>query len=147
MKIGFTGTRMGMTEEQRQTVAGLLQQLPDGDTPAESEFHHGACVGADEQAAMIAGNLGYHLVAHPGIVDGRWRSLFVSHEERELMPTLVRNRDIVAEAELVIATPFEKHPRRRGSGTWATIREALKASKPLYVVWSDGSMDFSKDER
>jgi hypothetical protein len=39
-KIGFTGTKDGMTDPQKSTLRDLL----DG---GSGEFHHGDCVGAE----------------------------------------------------------------------------------------------------
>lgn len=48
------------------------------------------------------------------------------------------NRDIVAETDELIATPKGFQEERR-SGTWATVRYALKARKPVTVIWPDGA--------
>lgn len=45
--IGFTGTREGMTQAQKDVFASLVARIePD-------EFHHGDCVGSDEAAAEL----------------------------------------------------------------------------------------------
>ena len=49
MKIGFTGTRHGMTPQQIEALNALL---PVADPTAE--FHHGDCLGADAVAQRIA---------------------------------------------------------------------------------------------
>ena len=43
MRIAFTGTRDGMTEQQKQTLIQVFRQY----RPAE--FHKGDCIGADAQ--------------------------------------------------------------------------------------------------
>ena len=45
--IGFTGTRQGMTAEQKSALRNLL----DG---GAGDFHHGDCIGADSEAHGIA---------------------------------------------------------------------------------------------
>lgn len=48
MKIGFTGTRQGMTPAQRLKATHWLAKL------SATEFHHGDCMGADAEAHAIA---------------------------------------------------------------------------------------------
>lgn len=52
---------------------------------------------------------------------------------------LDRNRDIVEAAEVLIACP--DGPERQRSGTWATIRHALRVGKPVVIVWPDGRVE------
>jgi len=47
MKIGFTGTRDGMTQHQKEQFVLAMQDL------SPSEFHHGDCKGADAEAHDI----------------------------------------------------------------------------------------------
>ncbi len=44
MKVGFTGTRKGMTEFQKTEVRRLLTEYMHG---RDMEAHHGDCIGAD----------------------------------------------------------------------------------------------------
>ena len=126
MKVGFTGSRRGMTPKQKKTVAHLLQV----DFPC-NELHHGDCIGADFDAATIAAGLGIWVVSHPPDKD-RLRAFHSSDHVRVSKPYLVRNMDIVDETEVLIATT-RSAPRRR-SGTWHTIRYARKQSKLVMVV-------------
>ena len=105
-------------------------------------FHHGACIGSDEQAARIAKDLGYYIVAHPGYnprnPEGRmYRSNFVGNDEvREEKPFIARDHDIVDETDHMIATPISEIEEVR-SGTWSTIRFARKHQKPIEIVYPD----------
>lgn len=63
MRIGFTGTRRGMTEAQGLTLRALLA------TQHATEFHNGDCIGADAEAHDIAVAMGCEVVIHPPIID------------------------------------------------------------------------------
>lgn len=53
--------------------------------------------------------------------------------------TGVRNREIVADSELLIACPRTRDEVLR-SGVWATIRAMRRARRPLYLVAPDGAL-------
>jgi len=135
--IGFTGTRKGMTLEQREAVHRLLasEHQPD----LFSYFHHGDCIGADAQAHLIARSLKYLIIGHPpknpsfrANCDG-FHSLRLTEEYR------TRNRAIVNECTLLIAAPAG-FAEERLSGTWTTIRFAVKAGRPVRLIMPDGRM-------
>lgn len=138
-QIGFTGTWQGMTNPQVLQVHMLL-----GDLQAYAGarcVHHGMCVGADMQFHNMARALKLMTVGYPGVTESglRWKrgtmTVTVQHLPK---PFLKRNLDIVANSDLLIATPHEGTEQKRGSGTWATIRYVLKADKPLIIVYPDG---------
>lgn len=133
MKIGFTGTRSGMTAQQRVRLQTLLEEL------GVTEFHHGDCVGSDEQAHELASILGARVIVHPPSVK-QWRAFCTGDEIMPEHPYLIRNRHIVASVETMIATPGEMTERTRSSGTWATIRYSRWARCPINVIWPDGSV-------
>lgn len=128
MKIGFTGTQRGMTPAQQYEVAHLLT--------SEDEFHHGDCVGADEQAHGLALILNIPIVRHLPW-DEKKRAFCEGGEEVKPKPYLLRNHDIVDATDMLIATPAG--PETVRSGTWSTIRYASKVGKPVLVVMPDGS--------
>jgi hypothetical protein len=141
MRIGFTGTRKGMTDAQFETFEKLLSKfLNDG----PSVFHHGQCVGADCEAAAIAHDLGYYVIAHPGYYDKNpsWmgsRGAFDQNDEvLSEKPFLVRDHDIVDASEILIGTPGQVTEQRR-SGTWATIRYGKK-TEFVIIIYPDGSV-------
>lgn len=139
MKVGFTGTREGMNAEQAQRVTEILRELRAD--IFESEFLHGNCIGADEQAAMIAGNLGYKLIAYPCNIPNM-QSRIISHVSQPVEQPLVRNRHIVRDCDILIAAPkehFEPEPRP-GQGTWSTVRYTRKQNlkRKCVIVWPDG---------
>lgn len=50
IKIGVTGSRNGMSDEQMKKFIDILSEIGE-----VVELHHGDCVGVDVQAAIIAG--------------------------------------------------------------------------------------------
>lgn len=137
MKIGFTGTSWGMTEWQKEQVR---QQLLYWQSQGATELHHGLCIGADEQAAVIAHALGYRVVAHPGYSpknpdNTMYRSDFTgSDETREAKPFIARDRDIVDETDRMVAAPRSQQEETR-SGTWTTVRYARKKKREIDMVY------------
>lgn len=134
VNVGFTGTQRGMTDAQYATCAALLRVLDHG------EFHHGDCIGADDEAARLADAIGWVGVVHPPF-HGAKRA-FVEHYSR-ILPArdyLDRNHDIVDATDMLIATPGEFEEKLR-SGTWATIRYAMKCRKDVHIIYPDGSLE------
>lgn len=134
MKVGFTGTRQGMTSAQKEKVESLLDNFE------VSEVHHGDCIGADAQFHIIASERQLNIIGHPALgVEGA--RAFSSGFSNILnpKPPLDRNRDIIAVSNILIATPKESREQRR-SGTWATIRYAQAAGKTIYLISPNGDM-------
>jgi hypothetical protein len=136
-KVGFTGTSAGARPEQLREVEEHLAKLRE---EGFDEFHHGLCIGADEQAARIASKLGYRVVAHPGLANDptnlEYRSEFAQNDEvLEAKPFIDRDRDIVDVTEHIVATPRTRIDETPSlSGTWATVRYARKREKPVCLI-------------
>jgi hypothetical protein len=128
--LGFTGTRHGMTEAQHAETKRRLV--------GAEKLHHGDCIGSDEQAHEIAGELGIYRISHPP-KDSRLRAFCDAEEVREPKDYLPRDYDIVDESQELIATPSTFHEVLR-SGTWTTIRYATQQGKPLTIIFPDGSV-------
>ncbi len=133
MKIGFTGTRNGMTTAQKETVKILLSSIK-----SIEEAHHGDCVGADADFHKIAEENKIALIGHPASDVGGKRAYCSFLKVLPAKPPLDRNRDIVAASDILIATPKESHEVLR-SGTWATIRYGKAAKKQVFVIAPDGT--------
>jgi predicted Rossmann fold nucleotide-binding protein DprA/Smf involved in DNA uptake len=145
MIVGFTGTRDGCTQAQKAQLCRVLRRL-SGDSIREPGaalmlLLHGACVGADEAAAVIACGLAYHVRAMPCTFRNMQSRVSLEHSDEvfDEQAPMVRNRAIVAECSVLVACPRGMHERQR-SGTWATVRYARKAGKPIVIVWPDGSV-------
>jgi hypothetical protein len=139
MRVGFTGTSAGLTNDQLIQVHMLLGDLK---TSGATQATHGMCIGADDQFHEQARGFGYFIIGVPGVNaygDVYKRATCVCDLVMPPRPFLIRNRDLVSESDVVIACPRETIEQFRGSGTWATIRYARRAKKPLVIVWPDGS--------
>lgn len=131
MHIGFTGTRKGMTVPQIVVISQLLYPIGWIDITV----HHGDCVGADARMHVIAKTLGLDVVIHPPDKDDM-RAFCESPNQREPLPYLERDRNIVDASEMLIATP--KGPPEKGSGTWYTTKYALDKGKDVHIVMPSG---------
>ena len=132
--VGFTGTRHGMTPPQQRAVRIVLGLLRQCD---ELTAHHGDCVGADAEFDAVARDIGARIIVHPGrSVRGGEESYRAFCRGDEILTPLghfARNREIVAESDVMIATPYEATRQERG-GTWYTIDRAERSGKPLAIV-------------
>jgi predicted Rossmann-fold nucleotide-binding protein len=115
MKVGFTGTRAGMSLHQQREFTKMLSLYGPGHT-----FLHGGCEGADREAEEIALSLGWKIEKH-------LPATFTSRDFLE------RNRVIVRSSDILIAAPKTDKEVLR-SGTWATVRYAQKTNKPIVIL-------------
>lgn len=120
-----------MTDVQKKRFESILLEK------GVDEFHHGCCIGADEQANDIAILNKIWTIGHPP-TDETYMSKCSVNERRESKSYLVRDRDIVDETFILIGNPkgFQEELR---SGTWATIRYARKNTKYIIIIFPDGS--------
>ncbi len=143
MKVGFTGTRDGMTLEQKFAFCEVINNI----SPAMTEFRHGDCIGCDEEAhkviqkARLSNNEMLTTCIHPPINETyrAWchgAMVKVGHPKEYLD----RNHDIVDASEFMIACPGEMDEKLR-SGTWATIRYSKKTNTDICIIFPDGSME------
>lgn len=130
-KVGFTGTQRGMTEAQKKSLDDLL-----GEFPYQSEFHHGDCIGADAEAHDIADSLNYSIWIHPPRNSSR-RAFKVAPHFGPPEEYLIRNKNIVNATDFLIACPGEAQMLVR-SGTWSTVRYAIRVGKRVRLVLPDG---------
>ncbi len=130
LNIGFTGTQRGMTPFQKNTVRELLRAWSHEYVPA-FKFHHGDCIGADEQAVVIARENGLRIVCHPPI-DERKRAFAPFDEMLPPEEFMTRNQAIVDVSDRLIVCPRQYEEINR-SGTWSTYRRMKR--KPGYVIY------------
>ena len=125
MKVGFTGTREGMSQNQKEQLVLKLQEL------GVTEFHHGDCAGADEQAHEIVREFfpAVKVVVHPPL-SSYLRANCTGDSCREPADYLERDRRIVDETDCLIGTPLSDTPTK--SGSWYTINYARKKFKSVF---------------
>lgn len=133
MKLGFTGTRRGMTDAQVEAFGVLFRAL------RPTELHHGDCIGADADAHHAAREDGVRTVIHPPI-NAEHRAWCKGDVELPPLPYFARNRAIVDATEMLIAASLTPHRTERG-GTWYTVDQAVKCGKPVMIVWPDGRVE------
>jgi hypothetical protein len=131
---GFTGTKQGMTEPQRETVWRLMHEHH------VVEGHHGDCNGADVDFHRMLHAKGALVHVHPPSNPKHRAFVKEYHTRQPPKDYLVRNRAIVDSAQFMIATPRGFHEELR-SGTWAAIRYSERRDKEIYIVWPDGSVN------
>lgn len=139
MRLGVTGTQDPecVTVEAKAEFVRLVSELKP------IEMHHGGCVGGDAAMHNIVDDLfGCAIYIHPPIYKGKTAFLFGKNVTL-LTPRdyLDRNKDIVQASDVIVAMPRGTE-EEVCSGTWQTVRQAVKLSKPLHVVWPSGERTF-----
>lgn len=127
--IGFTGTKEGMSDLQKERFESLIRDLNP------SEFHHGDCVGADAQAHDIVRKIApaCRIILHPPFnqtLRANCRADVILFQNEYIK----RNHNIVDACEELIATPRSTIEQTR-SGTWATIRYCKKKGKNVRIIF------------
>jgi hypothetical protein len=137
LKIGFTGTRFGMSAQQKTQFEELLRSMDSRDELPILEFHHGDCLGADTHAHRIIRRHFPHIriVIHPPR-EAIERAFSVGDDIRLPQTYLQRNHNIVDETDFLIAAPKDRTEVLR-SGTWATIRYARAKGLKMAILYPE----------
>ena len=125
LTYGFTGTRNGLNENQKNQIIKLL------DENNIKEVYHGDCVGANTDFHNLCQNKNIKIIIHPPNIS-IMRSFCQSPNILKPKPFLDRNKDIVNNCDILIACP-ENDKEVLRSGTWSTIRYAKKINKPVLL--------------
>ena len=134
MILGFTGTRHGMTPEQRLAVREFVTKL------RPNRVVHGDCIGADYDFDNICAELKIPRGIRPSTI----AHTRAHCEERgaealaEPIAPLARDRLIVEDSTQMLGVPKLARQERR-SGTWATLRYAV-GKRPTHIIPPDGSV-------
>ena len=132
MKVGITGTRNGLSDQQ---LIFVRTHIPWKEI---KEMHTGDCIGVDEQLFHHGAAAGIKQIGHPPIKDDV-RAFCSFDVERELKNYFARNRDIVDESEVLYGFPPTEEDAGKG-GTWYTINYGRKVDKPVYIVTPSGNV-------
>lgn len=131
MRLGFTGTRNGMSYSQEELFELLMLRLEP------TELHHGDCVGADAEAHQIFRDYypDERIVIHPPTSEKH--RAFCNQDKNTVMrkkqPYLQRDNEIVHQCDLLIGCPRSLQYAKR-SGTWYTIRYADSKDVPTIIL-------------
>lgn len=128
-----------MTATQAATVRDVVIWLSaTPDLSANHHAHHGDAIGADGEFDEIAKDWGFIRHAYPSNL---WHQRAFCHTEFKYdpLPPLVRNKKIVLAGQLLLAAPKTPDEQLR-SGTWATLRFAVKMGVPILIVQPDGKV-------
>lgn len=139
MVIGFTGTRYGMSNKQKEKVLWELKACGS----ILTDCIHGSCVGADVNFHNIVRENfpNVKITIRPGVSkktgtnDGT-RAFLEADVELPVDSFYSRNRAIVDSCEFLLATPFDDS---RLGGTWQTILYAKKTNKFGGIIYPDGN--------
>ena len=133
--FGFTGTRKGMTDGQKESLSELLGSL----NRIVAVVHHGDCVGADAEFHGICHEFGFQIHIHPP-TNQKHRAFCQSADfEEKPKAYITHNYNIVNACDLLLATP--SGAERTRSGTWSTIRYARQQDKKVIVITTNGEID------
>lgn len=145
-RIGFTGSRKGLTADHQEAVRRQLTELIEEHRDDELEAHHGDAIGADAQFHAACQQLEIPVVIHPS-KDHKDRAYCpgakVTHPPVEFAN---QSAAIVNLCQILIAAPDGFKERWRGSGTWMTIRAARKAEKTIVLCYPDGVRETKVEE-
>ena len=146
LRIGFTGTRDGMTARQWRRLRLWLEETA---WPGNliSEVHQGCCVGADSEFVLAVLDTVFCTIhAHPSNIRSltdQW-AVDVATVRHPPLPPLERNVVIVDSSDVLLAAP--KGPEEMRSGTWSCVRYGRKQKKPVVIFWPDGTVAEDSDD-
>ena len=142
MIIGFTGTRLGMTSKQRDSIEAILNFMKQLKEHEPEEVHHGDCVGADEQFHRMCQLRRLCIVIHPPDNESL-RANCIGGVVLVPKPYLDRNEDIVNVSDILFAAP-KGSEQFQGSGTWQTIRRAKRWNRNVIIIHPEGGCEWRR---
>jgi len=142
LHIAFTGTQEELTRVQKLSLHYAFVGMKEDNY--QITVHHGDCIGADSCFHTIAYYAQARIEIHPTNIPGKraycyerlHRMTTVVHPVKD---PLVRNQIMIHSGRFLIAAP--EGPEKLRSGTWSTIRFAIKMGKPVFIVWPNGELE------
>lgn len=135
--IGFTGTRWGMTPQQKNSVDRLLVGV--------KSVVHGGCIGADSDFHKLARLHSCYTIVYPSNIQHTHGDYQNADEIMPELPPLERDRIIVNLCTTLIATP-KGYKEELRSGTWTTVRYARRKDImfgiDIIIVTPDGMLHY-----
>jgi hypothetical protein len=110
-----------------------------------SEFHHGDCKGADEEAHAMVSSIRHNRNLYPQIVihpptNNKYRAFLKGEVDMPWADYIDRNHQIVDSVDMLVACPKSEEEELR-SGTWATIRYAKRKCILIVIVYPSGRLE------
>ena len=135
MILGFTGTRLGMSELQRQEVWEFFRVYNQPHGEIELALH-GGCLGADADFHNICDEIGIPIQIYPGHSANDPKDLSMRADLSASVVHLpenyfARNRKIVKKCDHLLACPLSANGR---GGTWYTIKYAKRYLVPYTIL-------------
>lgn len=141
MILSITGTQAGATPNQ---LTALTELLAGHASLKVTELHHGCCIGVDAQTHAIALSMGgIPIHGHPGVnskgLSPKRVVLEGFTELSEPIPYPDRNKIMVDLCDLLVGVP--RGPELIRSGTWGTVRYAVRRSCPTLLLSPSGDVE------
>lgn len=139
--LGFTGADHALTPRQnlklRAWVGSYARNCRANGITVVG--HHGDCVGGDAEFHAILLSDGGVVEIHPP--DDPKKRAFCQGARAVYpeKPYLKRDDDVARASEVVLACPAEDREVVR-SGTWATVRAAVRRGKDVVIITPDGTV-------
>lgn len=141
---GFTGTRYQPSDSQCQFIARHVCQ------DRVVAVRHGVCVGSDavfHRLALLL-NSQAHIYLHPPIKTQWLDTESLERSRGQEFATVLaakpyheRNRDIVNNSEMLLATPrLPECDDNLYSGTWMTVNYARSIDRPVLICLPSGKV-------
>lgn len=135
--LSFSGTEDGIqSEPQERNFKRIVSRIEP------VEFHHGCCIGWDEEAHNIIVEMygdKVLIVGHPPLNTIKMAKKLTAPRMimRKPKEYLVRDKQMAIEGDILVACPKQLEEVIR-SGTWATVRYAKALKKIVYVIFPTG---------
>ncbi len=132
IKIGFTGNRYGLNNNQIEEIRKIL------DTYNNIIVSHGDCIGSDTDFHKLCveyKNVNKNIIIQ---IFPPNKSILRAFNKGDILMQeksyLERNLDIINNSDILITCPIDKNKEELRSGTWSTIRQAKKRNMQVYIL-------------